>query len=48
MMAIIADYIDNFMVVFMDNFSFLVLPLMCLANLSIILKRYEEVNLVLS
>ena len=48
-MVIFTDYIDNFMKVFMDGFfgfgsSFDV----CLANLSTMLKRCEEVNLVLS
>jgi len=49
MMAIFSDYTDNFMEVFMDDFSIFGSSFdMCLANLSIVLKRCEEVNLVLS
>ena len=49
MLAIFSDYIDNFMEVFMDDFSVFGSSFdVCLANLSIVLKRYEEVNLVLS
>jgi len=48
-MAIFTDYIDNFMEVFMDDFSiFGSFFDVCLANLSIVLKRCEEVNVVLS
>ena len=49
MMAIFSDYTDNFMKVFMDDFSIFGSSFdMCLANLSIMLKRCKEVNLVLS
>jgi len=49
MMAIFTDYIDNFMDVFMDDFSVFGSSFdVCLANLSTVLKRCEEVNLVLS
>ena len=48
-MAIFSDYIDNFMEVFMDDFSVFGSSFdVCLAHLSIVLKRCEEVNLVLS
>jgi len=48
-MAIFSDYIDNFMEVFMDDFSVFGSSFdVCLANLSTVLKRCEEVNLVLS
>ena len=47
--AIFADYIDKFMEVFMDDFSIFGLSFdECLANLSTVFKKYEEVNLVLS
>ena len=49
MMAIFSDYIDKFMKVFMAGFSIFGLSFdECLANLSTLLKRCEEVNLVLS
>ena len=49
MMTIFSDYIDNFMEVFMDDFSIFGSPFdVCLASLSTVLKRCEEVNLVLS
>jgi len=48
-MAIFFDYIDNFMEVFMDDFYvFCSFFDVCLANLSTVFKRCEEVNLVLS
>ena len=49
MMAIFTNSIDNFMEVFMDDFSVFGSSFdVCLANLSTVLKRCEEVNLVLS
>ena len=49
MMTIFFEYIDNFMEVFMDDFSVFGSSFdVCLANLSIVLKRCEEVNLDLS
>ena len=49
MIAIFTDYIDNFMEVFMDDFSIFGSSFdVCLANLSTVLKRCEEVNPVLS
>ena len=49
MMSIFIDYIDNFMELFIDDFSvFGFFFDVSLANLSIVLKRCEEVNLVLS
>jgi len=49
MMVIFSNYIDNFMEVFIDDFSIFGSSFdACLANLSIVLKRYKEVNLVLS
>ena len=49
MMAIFTDYIDNFMEMFMDDFSVFGSSFdVCFANLSTVLKRCEEVNLVLS
>jgi len=48
-MVIFSYYIDNFMKMFIDNFSiFDSFFDMCLANSSTMLKRYKEVNLVLS
>jgi len=48
-MVIFTNYIDNFIEVFTDDFSVFGSSFdVCLANLSIILKRCEEVNLVLS
>ena len=48
-MAIFSNYIDNFMEVFMDDFSVFGSSFdVCLANLSTMLKICEEVNLVLS
>jgi len=48
-MAIFTDYIDNFIEVFMDDFSIFGSSFdVCLANLSTVLKRCEEANLVLS
>jgi len=48
-MAIFTDYIDNVMELFIDNFSIFGSSFdVCLVNLSIVLKRCEEVNLVLS
>ena len=49
MMAIFSDYIDNFIEVFMDDFSVFGSSFdVYLANLSTVMKRCEEVNLVLS
>ena len=49
MMAMFFDYIDRFMEVFKDDFSIFGLSFdEYLANLSNVLKRCEEVNLVLS
>ena len=49
MTAIFFYYIDNFIEVFTDDFSiFGSFFDVCLAHLSIVLKRCEEVNLVLS
>jgi len=48
-MAIFSDYIGNFIEVFMDDFSASGFSFdVCLANLSIVLKRCEEVNVILS
>ena len=47
-MAIFFDYIDNFMEVFMGDFSIFGSFDVCLTNLSTVLKRCQEVNLVLS
>ena len=47
-MAIFFDYIDNFMEVFMGDISIFGSFDVCLANLSTVLKRCQEVNLVLS
>ena len=48
-MAIFSYYIDHFMEMFMDDFSIFGSSFdVCLANLSTMLKRCEEVNLVLS
>jgi len=48
-MVIFFDYIDNFIEVLMDDFSiFGSFFNVCLAKLSTVLKRCEEVNLVLS
>jgi len=48
-MAIFTNYIDNFIEVFMDDFSIFGSSFdVCLANLSTVLKRCEEVNLVLN
>ena len=48
-MAIFTDYVDNFMEVFMDDFSIFGSSFdECLTNSSIVLKRCEEVNLVLN
>jgi len=45
----ISDYIDNFIEVLMDDFSIFGSSFdMCLANLTIVLKKCEEVNLVMS
>jgi len=47
--AIVTDYIDNFIKVFVGDFSIFGSSFdVCLANLSTVLKRCEEVNLVLS
>ena len=47
-MAIFSDYIDNFMEVFVDDLSVFGSSFdVCLDNLSIMVKRCEEVNLVL-
>ena len=49
MMVIFSDHIDNFMEEFLDDFSVFGSSFdVCLANLSILLKRCEEVNLILS
>jgi len=49
MTAIFSYYIDKFMEVFMNDFSVFGLSFdECLVNLSTMLKRCEEVNLVLS
>ncbi|KAJ4762384.1 reverse transcriptase [Rhynchospora pubera] len=49
MMAIFLDFIEKDMEVFMDNFSVYGTSFdHCLANLSKILKRCEEINLVLN
>ena len=49
MMTIFSYYIDKFMEVFMNDFSVFGLSFdECLVNLSTMLKRCEEVNLVLS
>jgi len=48
MTAIFSNYIDNFMEVFVDDFSVFGSSFdMCPANLSIVLKICEEVHLVL-
>jgi len=48
-MAIFSDYIDYFMEVFMDSFSIFGSSFdVYLAKSSTVLKRCEEVNLVLS
>ena len=48
-MAIFLDYINNFMEMFMDDFLVFSCSFdVCLTNLSTVLKRCEEVNLVLS
>ena len=49
MMAIFTYYIDNFIEMFMDDFSIFGSSFdVCLTNLSTVLKRFEEVNLILS
>ena len=49
LLSIFSDYIDNFMEVFIDDSSIFGSSFdVCLANLSIVLIRCEEVNLVLS
>jgi len=49
MTAIFSNYINNFMVVFMDDFSiFGYLFDVCHANLFTVLKRCEEANLILN
>ena len=49
MMAIFFNCINNFMEVFMDDFSIFGSSFdVCLADLSKVLKRCEKVNLVLS
>jgi len=49
MKALFSSYIDRFMEVFMDDFSIFDISFNeCLANLSTVLKRCVEVNLVLS
>jgi len=49
MKAIFYYYIDSFMEVFMDDFSVFCFSFdVCLPNLSTVLKRCEELNLVLS
>jgi len=49
MMVIFSDYIDNFMELFMDDFSVFGSCFdVCLANLFTVLKRCEEVNMVLN
>ena len=49
MMAIFSEYIENIMEVFMDDFSVYGSSFdNCLANLSLVLQRCEETNLVLN
>ena len=49
MMAIFTNYIENFIEVFMDDFSIFGSSFyVCLITLSTVLKRCEEVNLILS
>jgi len=49
MMAVFSDYINNFIEVFIDDFSVFGSSFdVCLANLSIVLNRCKEVNMVLS
>jgi Reverse transcriptase (RNA-dependent DNA polymerase) len=49
MMAIFSDFIENIMEVFMDDFSVYGISFNdCLTNLSKVLKRCEEVNLILN
>jgi len=48
MMTILPNYIDNLIELFINDFSIFGPSFdLCLANLSIVLKSYEEVNLVL-
>ena len=49
MMAIFTDMVENFVEVFMDDFSIFVNTYdICLSNLAKVLKRCEETNLVLN